>query len=36
MGNQVLKVDTALMAALTVIQYEKGIFAETGKGGQSA
>ncbi|MBN1663188.1 MAG: 16S rRNA (uracil(1498)-N(3))-methyltransferase [Deltaproteobacteria bacterium] len=34
LGNQVLKVDTAVMAALTVIQYEKGIFSGAGEGGK--
>lgn len=35
LGSQVLKVDTALMSALTVIQYERGIFSGNEEGGQS-
>ncbi|MBN1382985.1 MAG: 16S rRNA (uracil(1498)-N(3))-methyltransferase [Deltaproteobacteria bacterium] len=33
LGDRVLKVDTALMSALTVIQYEKGIFSGDPEGG---
>lgn len=36
LGRQVLKVDTAVMAALTVIQYEKGIFSGVAGGGPVA
>jgi 16S rRNA (uracil1498-N3)-methyltransferase len=35
-GRQILKVDTAVMAVLTVIQYERGIFGDVADGGQTA
>jgi 16S rRNA (uracil1498-N3)-methyltransferase len=35
LSSQILKVDTAVMAALTVIQYERGIFSGVNEGGQS-
>jgi len=35
LGHQILKVDTAVMAALTILQYEKGIFSSAENGGPS-
>jgi len=33
LGRNILKVETAVLAILSIIQYEKGIFGEPGKGG---